>query len=113
VGLRASEWVAYLPLDRCPRASARAVLSILAVRSTDPGYAAYPSITTMADALGASRRTIQRCIADLIAEGLIRPGDQAATRNLRHDRRPVVYDVLTPELLRDEERKIARARGVA
>lgn len=111
MGLRASEWAAHLPLAECSRASTRAVLSILAVRSNDPGYAAYPSITTMADALGASRRTVQRCIADLLDAGLIRPGDQAATRNIRHDRRPAVYDVLTPELLAGEERRASRSGG--
>jgi DNA-binding transcriptional regulator YhcF (GntR family) len=87
------------------------VLAILAVRSNDPGYAAYPSITTMASALGTSRRTIQRAIVDLLDAELIRAGDQAATRNMRHDRRPTVYDVLTPELLANEERAARRARG--
>lgn len=113
MGLRASEWAAHMPLRDCPKASTRAVLSILAVRCSDPGYAAYPSITTMAAALDTSRRTIQRALADLLDTGLIRPGDQSATRNMRHDRRPTVYDVLTPELLAGEERVTQRPRGAA
>lgn len=98
MGLRASEWAAYLPLNMCSRASTRAVLSILAVRGTDPGYDAYPSITTMQDALGVTRRTIQRALAELVAAGLIRSGDQSAVSHYRADRRPVVYDVLTDRL---------------
>ena len=111
MGLRAAEWAALLPLSTLPKASSRAVLSILAVRSNDPGYAAYPSITTMSTALGVTRRTVQRACAELLAAGLIREGEADAVRHMRADRRPKVYDVLTHELLSAERQKAERAQS--
>lgn len=108
MGLRAAEWAASLPLRECPKPSTRSVLVLLGIRSTDPGYAAYPSIATLAELLDVDRRTIQRALADLTAQGLIRPGDPHAVRHLRADRRPGVYDVLTPELVERELRPGAR-----
>lgn len=111
MGLRASDWAASLPLSSCGHA-ARAVLSLLAVRSNDPGYAAWPSVSTMAESLGVTRRTVQRALVELRDTGLIRAGDQAAVRHLRADRRPAVYDVLTAELREAEAKRRARgARG--
>ena len=108
MGLRAAEWAVSVPLSVLPRASTRAVLALLAIRSTDPGCAAYPSVSTMADTLETTRRTVQRGLRELLDAGLIRPGDQDAVRSWRADRRPVVYDVCTPELLAAEERTASR-----
>ncbi|WP_394279454.1 helix-turn-helix domain-containing protein [Microbacterium sp.] len=104
----ASKWAALLPMTVTHRATTRAVLCALAAYSTDPGYCAYPSVTTMADALGRTRRSIQRALVELTELELIRPGDQEATRRMRADRRPPVYDVLTPELLDAERERASR-----
>jgi hypothetical protein len=80
------------------------VLVNLAERADPLGYGAWPAVTTLATTLECSTRTIQRALRELVAAGLIRVGDQSAVAHLRHDRRPTVYDVLTPALRYTESR---------
>ncbi len=106
MSLVALSWVAHLSLDDVD-GTPRAVLTILADRSNDPGYAAFPAVATIASTLGCSTRTVQRAFAKLEAAGLIRRGDQHAVRNFRGGRRPTVWDVLTPALTAREARAAA------
>jgi hypothetical protein len=97
-------WTCQLPLTACS-AAARCVLVILAERADPMGYGAWPAVTTLATTLECSTRTIQRALRELVVGGYIRVADdQTATAHLRHDRRPTVYDVLTPALLYTESR---------
>nr|MBS1900432.1 MarR family transcriptional regulator [Actinomycetota bacterium] len=102
MGLNAAYWAASLPLETMPTASARAVLAMFGVRAHDPGYGARLSVKLMAEELGVTPRTVQRAIRDLLAADLIRPGNPAEVQHLRADRRPNVYDLLTPDLLNKE-----------
>lgn len=103
MGLKALQWVAHLPLTDV-EGTPRAVLTILADRASDPGYAAFPSVKTMAATLGCSSRTVQRALSRLLDDELIRAGDPEAARKIRADKRPSVWDVLTPDLCSRESR---------
>lgn len=76
--------------------SARHVLLCLANYAGTDGRGAFPSAKTLTDDTGLSERTV-RLKLDLLEErGLIVRGNQAlaAVYIDRHDRRPVVYDLL-------------------
>lgn len=103
MSLEAYIWAANLPLSVCNGTSHR-VLLMLADRVDPLGYAAWPGISSMAETLECSERTIQRGIRDLLDAGLIRRGDQQHVDHLRADHRPVVYDVLTAALKYTETR---------
>lgn len=53
----------------------------------------YASTETLADEACVSKRTAQRHLDALAADGVIRLGDQSRTAHLRADRRPVVWDL--------------------
>jgi DNA-binding MarR family transcriptional regulator len=90
-------WTCQLPMSACTGTAFR-VLVNLAERADALGYGAWPAVTTLANTLECSTRTVQRALRELVEAGLIRVGDQSAVEHLRHDRRPTVYDVLTPAL---------------
>lgn len=103
MSLEAYIWAANLPLSRCNGTPFRVLLQ-LADRADKLGYGAYPSITSMAETLECSDRTIQRGIRDLVVLGLIREGDQRYVAHLDARYRPTVYDVLTTALTVIESR---------
>lgn len=103
MSLEAYIWAANLPLSVCNGTPFRVLLQ-LADRADKFGYGAYPLVSTMAETLECSERTVQRALRDLLRDGLIRPGDQRYVDHLRSDRRPVVYDVMTTALKVHESR---------
>jgi DNA-binding MarR family transcriptional regulator len=97
VSLEAYIWAANLPLSACNGTPFRVLLQ-LADRTDPLGYGAWPNVSTIADALECSTRTVHRALKDLKEAGLIREGDQRPVQHLRPDRRPIVYDVMTTAL---------------
>lgn len=76
--------------------SARHVLLCLANYAGADGRGAFPSAKTLTDDTGLSERTVRLKLDLLEASGLIVRGNQAlaAVYIDRHDRRPVVYDLM-------------------
>jgi Helix-turn-helix domain len=103
VSREALAWTLQLPLTACTGTAFR-VLAALADRADPLGYGAWPAVTKLAETMECSTRTIQRALRELVAAGLIRVGDQSRVAHLRLDRRPTVYDVLTPALRYTESR---------
>lgn len=103
MSLNAYIWAADLPLSRC-NGTAHRVLLKLADRADELGYGAFPKLSSIAETLECSERTVQRAIRELLAEGLIRKGDQSYVQHLDARYRPTVYDVLTWALLYSESR---------
>lgn len=60
-----------VPFTRRRRATAKAVLFRLADRTDDAGENAWPSVPTLAAECEVSRRTVDACLDDLVAIGLI------------------------------------------
>jgi hypothetical protein len=104
VSLEAYIWAANLPLRACGSTPFRVLLQ-LADRADPLGYGAYPSVRTIASTLECSERTVQRALSELRETGLIRYGDQRFVAHIPADRRPAVYDVLTPSLMLHELRQ--------
>lgn len=105
MSLNAYIWAADLPLSRC-NGTAHRVLLKLADRADELGYGAFPKLSTIAETLECSVRTVQRAIRELIAEDLIREGDQSYVQHLDPRYRPTVYDVLTWALRYQESRGV-------
>jgi len=103
VSLEAYIWAANLPLSRCNGTPFRVLLQ-LADRTDGLGYGAYPHVSTIADVLECSERTVQRALRELLAADLIREGDQRYVQHLDSRYRPTVYDVLTTALVYTESR---------
>lgn len=103
MSLEAYTWAAGLPLNVCSGTAYR-VLLMLADRVDPLGYTAWPSVLGMSETLQCSPRTVQRGIRELVEAGLIRKGDQRFVEHIRPDRRPTVYDLLTPALQYIESR---------
>lgn len=61
------------------------------------GRNAWASVETIAKYANCSTRTVQRHVAQLVADGFMREGDQTLVAHLRGDRRPIVYDVAMSE----------------
>lgn len=76
--------------------SARHVLLCLANYAGADGRGAFPSAKTLTDDTGLSERTVRLKLDMLEERGLIERGNQAlaAVYIDRHDRRPVVYDLM-------------------
>ncbi len=74
----------------------RHVLLCLANYAGSDGRGAFPSALTLAIDTGLSERTVRYKLDALEAAGLIRRGNQAIAAAYidRHDRRPVVYDMV-------------------
>jgi DNA-binding transcriptional ArsR family regulator len=74
----------------------RHVLLCLANYAGSDGRGAFPSALTLANDTGLSERTVRYKLDALEAAGLIKRGNQsiAAAYIDRHDRRPVVYDLI-------------------
>ncbi|HGM4966433.1 MULTISPECIES: helix-turn-helix domain-containing protein [Pseudomonas] len=89
--------------------TSRHVLLCLANYAGPDGRGAFPSAQTLAVDTGLSERTVRYKLDALESAGLIRRGNQAiaAAHIDRHDRRPVVYDMVekrgAPAAPRDEE----------
>ena len=77
-------------------APARHVLLCLANYADKVGRGAFPSTNSLSDDTGLSVRTVKYKLDDLEAMGVIRRGNQAlaAVYIDRHDRRPIVYDMV-------------------
>lgn len=103
MSLEAYIWAANLPLSRCNGTPFRVLLQ-LADCADNLGYGAYPHVSTIAERLECSERTVQRAIKELRIAGLIREGDQRWVEHLDARYRPTVYDVLTTALTYLEER---------
>lgn len=103
MSLEAYVWAANLPLSAC-NGTAHRVLLKLADRADERGYGAYPKLSSIAETLECSVRTVQRAIRELLAAGLIREGDQRYVEHLDPRYRPTVYDVLTWALQYAESR---------
>ncbi|TFV82034.1 helix-turn-helix domain-containing protein [Microbacterium sp. dk485] len=103
MSLEAYIWAANLPLTRCNGTPFRVLLQ-LADRADKLGYGAYPNVSTIADTLECSERTVQRALRELRIAGLIREGDQRYVEHLDPRYRPTVYDVLTTALVMTESR---------
>lgn len=97
MSLEAYIWAGSLPLSACNGTAFRVLLQ-LADRADPHGYGAYPHVSTIADVLECSPRTVQRALAELRLAGLIREGDQRYVQHLDGRYRPVVYDLITPAL---------------
>lgn len=103
MSLEAYIWAANLPLSRCNGTPFRVLLQ-LADRADPLGYGAYPHVSTVAEVLECSDRTVQRALQALVCAGLIREGDQRYVEHLDSRYRPTVYDVLTTALVVTESR---------
>jgi len=93
---QATIWAASLPHSRVAHVPFR-VLMLLADHAHDDGTATWRSVSSMAATLEVSHRTIQRAIADLKDQHLIRYGDQRLLSHLPTGRghgRPMVYDLV-------------------
>ena len=77
-------------------APARHVLLCLANYADKAGRGAFPSTNSLSDDTGLSVRTVKYKLDDLEKLGVIRRGNQAlaAVYIDRHDRRPIVYDMV-------------------
>lgn len=96
MSVQAMSWALSLPIQSLKDSSARHVLLCLANYAGSSGAGAFPSAKTLTDDTGLSERTV-RIKLDLLEEcGLIVRGNQAlaAVYIDRHDRRPVVYDLM-------------------
>lgn len=102
MSLEAYIWAANLPLSRCNGTPFRVLLQ-LADRADQLGYGAYPSVTTIAERLECSERTVFRALKELQMLGLIRRGDQRYVEHIDPRHRPTVYDVMTWALEYAEE----------
>jgi DNA-binding transcriptional ArsR family regulator len=76
--------------------TARHVLLCLANYADKDGKAAFPSASSLSEDTGLSVRTIRTALDTLREAGVIALGNQAiaAAYIVRHDRRPVVYDLV-------------------
>jgi hypothetical protein len=88
--------------------TARHVLLCLANYANESGQAAFPSIQTLMDDTGLSRRTITAKLGQMVAIDVARLGNQDIARAWikRADMRPVVYDL---NMTDENERGAARA----
>lgn len=73
------------------------------------GTAAWAKPETVAEYANCSKRTVQRHMAKLLADGYIREGDQSLVARYPADRRPIVYDIA----MSDEVRESWAADGAA
>lgn len=74
----------------------------LANHADEDGAVAYPAVKKLAAYASCSERTVQRHLAVMLEEGMIRKGDQSHTAGLDPRRRPIVYDVALSEAQRSE-----------
>lgn len=112
MSLNAYVWAGQLPLDVTSATAFRVLLKMADVADAE-GRGVWLSRQTMADELKCSVRTIQRALNELKLAGLIVEGDKRAVAHIRHDRRPVVYDLclsaeLSPELPIDGVTNLSR-----
>ncbi|WP_339546301.1 helix-turn-helix domain-containing protein [Pseudomonas sp. RA_35y_Pfl2_P32] len=93
----------------------RHVLLCLANYAGSDGRGAFPSALTLATDTGLSERTVRYKLDALEAAGLIKRGNQsiAAAYIDRHDRRPVVYDLIEKRGAADAPRCERGANGDA
>ena len=80
----------------------KSVLMALANHARSDGTAAWPHVSTLADEVETSERTIQRRLPELVRLGFIRLGDQELVSHIRADKRPVVYDLAMSDANREE-----------
>lgn len=85
-------WVKNLDFDACAIGPFR-VLLILAEHANTEGKRSWRSKRKIAVTLGVSERSVQRWYKELIAAGLIVPGDQAYVAHIPANQRPVVYNL--------------------
>lgn len=95
MSLNAYIWAADLPVTACSYVAFKVLLRY-ADNAGEDGTASWVSEARLADQIGCSERTIRRARKELIDADLLRRGDQRHVEHIRADRRPVVYDVMTP-----------------
>lgn len=95
MSVRATTWALYDVPELAPDLdpTARLVLLVLADQVDHMGQGCWTSNRTIALAVGASVRTVQRRLAELRDAGLIKYGDQRLVSHLRSDRKPTVWDL--------------------
>ncbi|AMB58248.1 helix-turn-helix domain-containing protein [Microterricola viridarii] len=89
---QAAEWMDGLPYDIAKPLATRVLLKLANVAAQD-GSRAWRNVWEVANELGVDKRSVQRALRELLADDLIRVGDQRAVHHIRADRRPVVYDL--------------------
>lgn len=77
---------------RC-KPSLRLTLVVIARATDEDGRSSWQSAATIAEKTGKSVRQVKRDTAELLAAGLILPGDQSVVAHLPAGRRPAVYDL--------------------
>ena len=97
VSLNAFIWVSNLKMDLVTGTAFR-VLVKLADYASPAGKNAFPRVSTLAEELGCSVRTVQRALAELEQKDIIRRGDQHLTAHIRNGYRPTVYDLNMSEV---------------
>jgi hypothetical protein len=104
------EAMGYVFNIRVGQSTRKLVLVGYANHAHKDGTAAFPAIDTIAKYADCDRRSVQRHVATLLAEGFMREGDQELVSHLPRDRRPIVYDVAMSEQQR-EDWKAAAVNG--
>lgn len=92
MSLNAFIWVNNLPIDLLKASEFRVLLRMADV-ADENGNGVWLSRQTIATQLGCHVKTVQRALSQLKVLGLIEEGDKRAVQHIRHDRRPVVYNL--------------------
>jgi hypothetical protein len=75
------------------------VLLVIADHASDDGTNAWPAVETIARKCRVTPRSVQRCLANLVIEGLIEVATQrGGDERVRSDRRPNRYRVVVEKL---------------
>ena len=93
MSIEAVAWATRADLTGKLAAEHRLVLIVLADHADVEGANAWPSRARIASRLGTTERSVSRALAALERQGLIRRGNQALTKHLPADRRPVVWQL--------------------
>lgn len=112
MSMEAVTWVLYrVPPELLKGARLRVAL-VLADHAWRDGTHAYPSVATLMQLTGYSKRGIRYVLRELEEDGVIRRGDQNATSHLQY--RPIVWDICMDDAP-DEQRsaKVAPLHGDA
>ncbi|HET7229989.1 MAG TPA: helix-turn-helix domain-containing protein [Longimicrobium sp.] len=95
-----AEAQAWAITQRMGNAVRKLVLWGLAGHAHKDGTSAWAGVDTLAEYAECDRRTVQRHLASMLAQGFIREGDQRLVQHLDPRYRPIVYDLaMTAETL--------------
>jgi Helix-turn-helix domain len=98
MSFQAAGWAIEQQIVKDP--TARHVLLVLASYADKQGKSAFPSVDSLIEDTGLSRRTIFKKLEELTELGVVTRGDQAivAAYVKRADKRPVCYDLCMPPM---------------